>query len=53
MKTGQGVSGMCTMNQSMFNAYMQRKISLEEAMTRSPDPAELQQMMETRSANAR
>ncbi|HSG29802.1 MAG TPA: type IV pilus twitching motility protein PilT [Candidatus Krumholzibacterium sp.] len=37
--------GMQTMNQALFAAYCDRKISLEEAMRRSHDPVELEQML--------
>src|SRR5690349_4145512 len=36
MLTGQGVSGMQTLNQALFNAYQKRQISEEDAMLRSP-----------------
>jgi len=49
MQTGQGVSGMQTMNQALHNAYMRRQIRLEDAMARSPDPNELQSMIEPRA----
>jgi twitching motility protein PilT len=44
MQAGQK-HGMQTMNQSLFKAYMNRKISLDEAMRRSHDPVELEQML--------
>ena len=50
MQTGQGVSGMQTMNQALFTAYTRRQISLEDAKLRSPDPSELQSMIDNRSA---
>ncbi|MCK4539468.1 MAG: type IV pilus twitching motility protein PilT [Candidatus Krumholzibacteria bacterium] len=37
--------GMQTMNQALFAAYCDRKISLEEAMRRTSDPTELEQML--------
>jgi len=37
--------GMQTMNQGLHRAYMMRQISLEEAMGRSSDTKELQQML--------
>jgi twitching motility protein PilT len=49
MQTGQGVSGMQTMNQALFAAYTRRQITLEDARLRSPDPNELQSMIEPRS----
>ncbi|HEX5658751.1 MAG TPA: type IV pilus twitching motility protein PilT [Polyangiales bacterium] len=50
MQTGQGVSGMQTMNQALYSAYMRRQISLEDAKSRSADPNELQSMVDNRSA---
>ncbi len=50
MQTGQGVSGMQTMNQALYSAYMRRQITLENAKARSPDPNELQSMVDNRSA---
>lgn len=44
MQAGQK-HGMQTMNQSLFKAYMNRQISLDEAMRRSHDPIELEQML--------
>ena len=49
MQMGQGVSGMQTLNQSMYQLYMEGKLGLEEALARSQDAAELQSMIETRS----
>jgi twitching motility protein PilT len=46
MQTGQGVSGMQTMNQALFAAYSKRQIKLEDALARSPDVNELQSMIE-------
>jgi len=37
--------GMQTMNQALFKAFINRQISLEEALRRSPDPVELEQML--------
>jgi twitching motility protein PilT len=50
MQTGQGVSGMQTMNQALYSAYMRRQITLEDAKGRSADPNELQSMIDNRSA---
>jgi twitching motility protein PilT len=50
MQTGQGVSGMQTMNQALYSAYMRRQITMEDAKLRSPDPNELQSMIDNRSA---
>jgi twitching motility protein PilT len=41
--------GMQTMNQGLFRAYMNRQISLDEAMTCSSDTIELEQMLGERS----
>ncbi|MBN1885796.1 MAG: type IV pilus twitching motility protein PilT [Candidatus Krumholzibacteriota bacterium] len=48
MQAGQKY-GMQTMNQSLFNAYVNRQISMDEAVRRSSDPIELQQMMGDRA----
>ncbi|GAB4558038.1 MAG: type IV pilus twitching motility protein PilT [Geothermobacteraceae bacterium] len=45
MQMGQEKYGMQTMNQSLFMLFHNKKISLEMAMTRSPDPEELKQMI--------
>jgi twitching motility protein PilT len=44
MQAGQKY-GMQTMNQALFNAYMQKEITMDEAMRRSHDTQELGQMM--------
>lgn len=44
MQAGQK-HGMQTMNQALFNAYLNRDISYDEAMRRSPDPQELARML--------
>jgi len=49
MQTGQGVTGMQTMNQALCAAYMRRQISREDAVARSPDPNELNSMLGARS----
>jgi twitching motility protein PilT len=49
MQTGQGVSGMQTMNQALYLAYMRRQVSLEDAKLRSPDAKELESMIDNRS----
>jgi twitching motility protein PilT len=46
MQTGQGRSGMQTMNQSLLNLYQRGMIPIEDALGRSPDPVELQSMLE-------
>ena len=44
MQAGQKF-GMQTMNQALYRLYVTRQISLEEAMGRSPDIGELEQML--------
>lgn len=51
MQVGQGTSGMQTLNQSLFQLFTQGAISVEEALSRSTDAAELQSMMEHGSPN--
>jgi len=48
MQAGQK-HGMQTMNQSLFKAYANRQITLDESMRRSSDPIELEQMIGGRS----
>lgn len=45
IQVGQAKSGMQTMNQSLLMLYQRRVISFDDAMSRSPDPDELKQMM--------
>lgn len=45
IQVGQAKSGMQTMNQSLLSLYQRRVISFDDAMSRSPDPDELKQMM--------
>ena len=45
MQTGQGVSGMQTMNQALYQLYTQGVIDLDTALGRSAEPAELQSMI--------
>jgi len=45
MQTGQNKYGMQTMNQSLYELYVKRLITLEEAMGRSSIPEELQSMI--------
>lgn len=45
MQTGQNRYGMQTMNQSLYELYVKRLITLEEAMGRSGIPEELQSMV--------
>jgi twitching motility protein PilT len=44
MQAGQK-HGMQTLNQALYRAYINRQISLDEAMGRTTDPEELQQMI--------
>jgi twitching motility protein PilT len=45
MQIGQGKSGMQTLNQSLANLFLQRMITLEETLSHSSDPEELQQII--------
>ncbi len=45
MQVGQTKHGMQTMNQSLFNLFSRKLISLDDALGRSMDPDELRQMM--------
>jgi twitching motility protein PilT len=45
MQVGQAKHQMQTMNQSLTSLYMRRMITLEEAIGRSSDPEELQQLI--------
>ena len=45
MQMGQDKYGMQTMNQALFELVHKKKITLETAMTRSPEPEELKQMI--------
>lgn len=51
MQMGQDKFGMQTMNQSLFNLYSRRLITLELAMGRSPDPDEFRQMLKNAEAS--
>jgi twitching motility protein PilT len=51
MQAGQKY-GMQTMNQALFSAWLNRNISYEEAMGRSTDPRELEQMISKSGARA-
>lgn len=46
MQTGQGASGMQTMNQGLYALLAKGAISMDEALHRSAEPAELQAMIE-------
>ena len=41
-----GQLGMKTMNQSIFDAYRTGSVSYEDAMAHSPDPQELQRLLQ-------
>lgn len=45
MQMGQDKYGMQTMNQALFTLYHQKKISMDMALTRSPEADELKQMI--------
>jgi twitching motility protein PilT len=45
MQMGQEKYGMQTMNQSLFSLYHGKKISMDDAMSRSPDIEELKEMI--------
>jgi len=53
MQTGQAVSGMQTMNQSLFNLCARGLITRDEALARSSEPDELGAMMRHGTAHAR
>jgi twitching motility protein PilT len=45
MQVGQGKSGMTTLNQSLFNLVVKRKIEVKHAFEESPDIEELDKML--------
>ena len=45
MQVGQAKYGMVTMNQSLYNLYSRRLITMEDAIARSSDPDEIRQMI--------
>jgi twitching motility protein PilT len=49
MQVGQEKFGMQTMNQCLYNLFMRRIISLEDALGRSQEPDELKQMLQSGS----
>ncbi len=53
MQTGQGQSGMHTMNQTIFTALQKRQISAEDALSLSPEPAELQALIDGATSKQR
>lgn len=50
MQVGQDKFGMQTMNQSLYNLFQRRLVSMEEAIGRSSDPDELKQMISNPTA---
>jgi twitching motility protein PilT len=50
MQIGQDKFGMQTMNQSLAELHVRRLISYEDAASRSPDPVELQQLIQNPQA---
>lgn len=53
MQTGQAISGMQTMNQSLFDLYTRGLISYEEAVGRSQVPEELITMIQRATATSK
>ena len=53
MQIGQGKSGMQTLNQSLAALYLRRLVTLEEAMSHSSEPEELEQIITTGGAVGR
>ncbi len=45
MQVGQAKTGMQTMNQSLLNLILKRKVELKEAFKHSPDPEELDRLI--------
>ena len=45
MQIGQGKTGMQTLNQALATLYLTRRVTLEEAVTHSSDPGELEQII--------
>ncbi len=45
MQTGQNISGMITLNQTLYNLYKNKLVSLDEILNKSPEPLELKQML--------
>jgi len=45
MQIGQGRSGMQTMNQALASLYLNRRVSLQEAIEHSSEPEELEQII--------
>jgi twitching motility protein PilT len=53
MQMGQEKYGMQTMNQSLFDLFHKKRITMDMAMTRSPEPEELKQMIANPQATLR
>ncbi len=53
MQVNQQEHGMQTMNQSLFELYQRRLISREDALGRSPEPAEFLKMLSSRRQGGR
>jgi len=45
MQTGTGQTGMQTFNQGLVNAYLQKQVTLDMALSRSSNQDELQDMI--------
>jgi twitching motility protein PilT len=45
MQIGQGKSGMQTLNQSLASLYLRRLVTLEEAVSHTSEPEELEQII--------
>lgn len=45
MQVGQNKSGMCTLNQSLVQLILKRKVELRKAFSVTPDPEELDQLL--------
>jgi twitching motility protein PilT len=52
MQTGTGQTGMQTFNQGLANAYFNKMITLDMAISRSSNPDELQDMINRGVATA-
>jgi twitching motility protein PilT len=53
MQMGQGSSGMLTMNQSLYNLYQRRMITVDQALDSASDPDELRAILEGRPGGKR
>jgi Tfp pilus assembly ATPase PilU len=45
MQTGQSISGMQTLNQSLLSLYQSGQITLDDALAHSQEPEELRTML--------